>query len=308
MAWLARVVKVAVFGVVAAGAASSRLIVRPGRNRIWSDPKQDQGLDYEDIRFPSQDGVPLEGWFIPRAGGGTGPTIVMVHGWPWCRMGTRAASRVNDLPRSKPVHLMPLAKAYHDAGYHVLMYDASGFGDSGRRGVYTSGWLEARDFLGALDWLGHRPDVDQDRIVTIGFSMGGTTLVFALPQTDKIQAAISVQPTTPAVFTPRYGRSLLGPLHALTAPVTELCYRLAGGPTLGFIRPAYAAVGVRTPILFVQSRGDKWGSVEDVEEMARNAPGAVDPLFLDLLDRFDGYTHLVNNPEISLDFFAKHLG
>ena len=26
------------------------------------------GLDYEDVFFPSMDGVPLEGWFIPAAG------------------------------------------------------------------------------------------------------------------------------------------------------------------------------------------------------------------------------------------------
>jgi hypothetical protein len=26
------------------------------------------GLDYEDVTFPSRDGVPLEGWYIPGAG------------------------------------------------------------------------------------------------------------------------------------------------------------------------------------------------------------------------------------------------
>ncbi len=308
MSLLKRFVKLAGFLVVALGVASARLIVRPGRNPVWSNPREDQGLDYEDVQFSSQDGVPLAGWFISCAGAGKAPTIVFLHGWPWCRMGTRASSPLNDLPRSKPVHLLPLARAYHDAGYHVLMYDASSFGDSGRRGVYTSGWLEARDFLGALSWLGGREEVDQDRIGTIGFSMGGTTLTFALPQTDRVKAAISIQPTTPAVFTPRYGRDLLGPLQTLTGPIAELCYRLAGGPSLNFIRPAYAAAGCRSPILFVQSRGDRWGSVEDVQAMADAAPGAVEPLFLDLPDRFAGYVYMVEHPQISLDFFAQHLG
>lgn len=31
----------------------------------WPD---DAGLEYENIFFPSEDGVPLEGWFIPRKG------------------------------------------------------------------------------------------------------------------------------------------------------------------------------------------------------------------------------------------------
>jgi hypothetical protein len=31
----------------------------------WPD---EEGLAYEDVTFPSQDGVPLEGWFIPASG------------------------------------------------------------------------------------------------------------------------------------------------------------------------------------------------------------------------------------------------
>ena len=29
---------------------------------------EEEGLEYEDVSFPSQDGVPLEGWFIPASG------------------------------------------------------------------------------------------------------------------------------------------------------------------------------------------------------------------------------------------------
>lgn len=42
--------------------------------------------------------------------------------------------------------------------------------------------------------------------------------------------------------------------------------------------------------------------------MVDAAPGAVDPLYLDLPDRFDGYRHLVENPQIPLDFFGTYLG
>jgi hypothetical protein len=28
----------------------------------------EHGLGYEDVAFPARDGVPLEGWFIPRQG------------------------------------------------------------------------------------------------------------------------------------------------------------------------------------------------------------------------------------------------
>ena len=34
------------------------------RSPIMHAPTE-EGLDYEDVTFPSLDGVPLEGWFIP---------------------------------------------------------------------------------------------------------------------------------------------------------------------------------------------------------------------------------------------------
>lgn len=37
------------------------------RSPIWHSPSE-ESLDYEDVTFPSSDGVPLEGWFIPAVG------------------------------------------------------------------------------------------------------------------------------------------------------------------------------------------------------------------------------------------------
>jgi uncharacterized protein len=294
--------------IILIAAGSARTIIQPGRNPAWSDPMKDQALPYEDVTFPSQDGVRLDGWFIPAGTPAPAPTIVMLHGWPWCRMGTRASSRLNDLPGSKPVPLLPLARAYHDAGYNVLMYDQSSFGTSGSRGVLTHGWLEARDLLGALDFLGSRPEVDGTRIAAIGFSLGGSALTFALPHTTRIRAAIAIQPTTPDVFSPRYGRSMFGPLAAVVYPVSELFFRIAGGPRLHYVQPVLAAAGTRdTPILFVQGTGDTWGSVADVQRMADASPnGSI--LLPETGHRFDGYNYMVERPEISLAFFNEHLG
>lgn len=40
---------------------------RPLRAPVMRLPSE-LGLDYEDVTFPSLDGVPLEGWFIPAKG------------------------------------------------------------------------------------------------------------------------------------------------------------------------------------------------------------------------------------------------
>ncbi|MBE7200643.1 MAG: alpha/beta fold hydrolase [Parafilimonas terrae] len=264
-------------------------------------------MDFEDVAFPSQDGVPLKGWFIPAAGPGPGPAIVFVHGWPWCRMGNQQNDRFGDLPGGKPVHLMPLARAYHDAGYNVLMFDMSGFGDSGRRRVYTSGWLEARDVLGALDFLGRRADVDPDRMGAIGFSVGGAVLCYAMPHTTRLRAAIAVQPSTPEVFSTNYGRDKFGQFGKLINAGSAFFYGIFGGPNLSFLQPTLVAPGARdVPVLYVQSTGDRWGTREDVARMAAATPRG-EAIYPETTHRFDGYTYMVEHPEVSLGFFGTHM-
>lgn len=293
--------------VVIAAVFSARLTVRPGRARVWSTPRA-LGLEFEDIAFEAQDGVRLVGWFLPAPAGVArpAPVIIVVHGWPWCRMGTQAKNVINDLPGSRPVHLLPLMKQLHDQGYHVLTADSRNFGDSESRGVVTGGWLESRDVLGALDFLRKRTDVDMERIAAIGFSQGGATLMYALPQTDLIKAAIAVQPTTPSVFESNYARALMGPLAFIVAPLSQMLYRLAGGPSLASIQPGLAVAGARAPILFIQGTGDRWGTKDDVAQMAAHAPrGSV--LFPETTHRFEGYTWVLEHPEVVMDFFRTHV-
>src|SRR6185503_1538856 len=140
------------------------------------------------------------------------------------------------------------------------------------RGVVTGGWLESRDVLGAVIYLAPRADVDAGRIGAIGFTLGGGSVLYALPGTDRIRAAIVVQPTTPSVFTQHYARALMGPLARIVTPISQLLYRIAGGPSFSFIQPALAAAGSRIPVLFVQGTGDRWGSRSDVAAMAAAAP------------------------------------
>src|SRR5688572_3072899 len=149
-----------VFAVVAGlwvviGLGSARSIVWPGRARVWSNPRKETGLDYEDVAFAARDGVRLKGWMIPAADARGDPraSIILVHGWLWNRLGNQQSNPINDFPGGKRVMLMPLAAELARAGYNVLMFDLRNFGESERRGVYTGGWLESRDLLGALDYL-----------------------------------------------------------------------------------------------------------------------------------------------------------
>jgi pimeloyl-ACP methyl ester carboxylesterase len=203
---------------------------------------------------------------------------------------------------------LPLAHALHRRGYQVLMFDLRNHGQSASGGPVSFGLLEANDLLGALDYLAARHDVDSDRLAAIGFSMGANAVLFALARTDRLKAAVAVQPTSPSVFGPRYAASVLGGLGRLVLPMAELLYRAAGGVRFSAVEPIFVASGAQdTPVLFVQGRGDPWGSVANVAQMAAQTPRATPPIYADSADRFDGYQVVVDHPEIAADFLAEHL-
>ena len=121
------------------------------------------GMQYEDVVFQSSDGLDIHGWWIPAANtNGPAPAIAFVHGWLWNRLGNVAGQvPVPD----KSVDFLPAAKALHEAGYGVLLFDLRHHGESARgKAPLTFGVHEARDFVGAVNYLRGRPDVDGERI------------------------------------------------------------------------------------------------------------------------------------------------
>jgi dipeptidyl aminopeptidase/acylaminoacyl peptidase len=145
---------------------ASRLI----RRRV-PDPPEDPaqyGLTYEEVAFPSRDGLTLRGWFIPapEARG----TVVFCHG--------QAGSMDPDVK---------YAPVFHERGYNVLMFDFRGHGRSEGRHV-SMGYYERQDLLGATDYLQSR---GIDHVGVIGFSMGGAVAMATAPHTEAIRAVVS---------------------------------------------------------------------------------------------------------------------
>ncbi|MFN3600147.1 MAG: alpha/beta hydrolase [Dietzia sp.] len=110
-----------------------------------------------DLDFRSG-GDTCRGWFLPAAGTAPAPCVVMVHG-----LGGTADSG-----------LLPFAEAFAAAGYAAFAFDYRGFGRSGggpRQVVSPS--RQQDDFRAAVAAVSERPDVDADRIVLWGCSLGG---------------------------------------------------------------------------------------------------------------------------------------
>jgi uncharacterized protein len=109
----------------------------------------------EDVAFTTADGLRLRGWFVPAAGPGRarpGPAVLVCNG----NAGHRAMRA-------------ELAAALARMGLAVLLFDYRGYG--GNPGRPTEEGLAA-DARAALDHLAGRPEVDPERVVYLGESLG----------------------------------------------------------------------------------------------------------------------------------------
>jgi dienelactone hydrolase len=111
------------------------------------------------------------GWWLPVAGAGPRPAVIGLHG---CDGGS-ARNELNARERA-------IADLLRDRGYHVLLPAPCSV-----------------NIHGAIDWLAARPDVDRARVVVLGWSHGGSTLLAALqhrigPMPLQARAAIAFSP------------------------------------------------------------------------------------------------------------------
>lgn len=135
---------------------------------VYCGTPSELGMDYEDVRFNSGDGVPLQAWYIP--GDSSGRAIVFVHG--------HGADRHEG---------MRWFRAVRGAGYAILAIDLRNSGSSG--GSYTSmGYYEHGDVLAAVDFL--QSEKQASAIGVFGASMGVATSVMAMHKDSAIQAGV----------------------------------------------------------------------------------------------------------------------
>jgi len=295
-----------VLAILAMGLYFARLMVNPPRARLYKTPQGD-GLVYDDVCFEASDGTPISAWFIPAPGDGPRPAVAMVHGWPWNRLGNAGDSLLDRVTRPPRVDLLKPARALHDAGYHVLMLDLRNHGRSGSSPTVTFGHDEARDVLGAVDYLTRREDVDAEHIGALGYSMGANAVMFACTETKLIEAAIAVQPVRPVSFANRMSSDLMGPLSKATLRVAQWAYYRAGGPLMETTDPDIVADRLYAAIMYVQGDGDPWGDVPNVRRFYERGQ---EPKALEIVPsthRFGGYLYLGEHPEAMLAFFKKHL-
>lgn len=196
----------ALVGAVIGGLAlySARVLTR---RRVPDAPASpaDYGLNYEEVAFPSRDGLTLRGWFIPAAS--PRGTVIFCHG--------HAGSMDPDLK---------YAPAFHDRSYNVLMFNFRAHGGSDGH-LVSMGSLEQQDLLGAVDLLRER---GIERLGVLGFSMGGRVAISTAPQTDAIAAVVSDGAPVAILEAIAAGSRERGLPGFLAVPIARLTLWLAG--------------------------------------------------------------------------------
>jgi fermentation-respiration switch protein FrsA (DUF1100 family) len=144
-------------------------LTHPPRRPLTRTPA-DLGVAFEEVSFPTEDGITLSGWYIPAR---NGRTLVACHG----------------IYDSREQFLEPaVALAKH--GYGFLIYDARAHGKSG--GTLSSfGYHEIKDVTGAVRYLQARPDVDANQLGIIGNSLGGITAIRAAARLPELRVIVS---------------------------------------------------------------------------------------------------------------------
>jgi dipeptidyl aminopeptidase/acylaminoacyl peptidase len=140
-------------------------------------PRQYRGLTYEEVAFPTSDGLTLRGWFFP-ASDPTAPAILY------------APATAKDQRQGLSL-VAPLQKA----GYQVLLFSYRGTGSSdGNRFGFSYGARESQDIDAAVHYLSETRGIN--KIGAIGHSAGAVSVILSAARNPGIDAVVAAAPYT----------------------------------------------------------------------------------------------------------------
>ena len=286
----------------------------PVRSPLLKTPA-DYGLEFENVTFPSQDGVPLEAWHIPAPGSDklvvcNHPMSFNRYGFPshlqpWQSMGAIGG---NDFE----VDYVSDYKILHEAGFNVLTYDERNYGMSGAAngGLNSGGRFEARDVVGSLSYARTRVDLKGTKIALFSKCNGANATLFAMHSQpehfEDVRCMVACQPLSVGVVNARI-LELMGLGDRLEQLEEEIF--LAASIRFGQMSPPDWASSVRIPTYLLQVKEDKLTRAEDVQAVYDNIPAAEKELYWieNTTARWDGYLEFQRRPEPILEWFRMHM-
>lgn len=293
----------------------AQMFTHGARTSVLKRPS-DVGMAYDEVQFPSKDGVPLEAWFIPAD---SDRLLVINHPMTCNRYGFPGHLEPwrTDLGifGGFEVDFLTELRFLHDAGYNILTYDLRNHGLSSDANGVTSGLglIEARDVVGSLRYVRSQDRLAAMKLGLYSRCMGGNSTIVAMDYWPEefggVQALVVLNVVSGHTFIER-GAENAGLLpdkarEALAEKLADMC-----GMRLDEETPQPHAHAVTVPTLMAQLRRDFLIHGEKDGQEIFDAIGAEDKELLWIEEsnqRFFAYNYFGQHPEKLVDWFDKHL-
>lgn len=285
----------------------SNMMVKPYQSPLFDEPAA-YGLDYESVEFAAQDGTVLRGWLIK---GGTDRVIIESHFGVQCNRGGWTPDGKGPIkPWKKDIKFLRQAKHFVENGYSVLMYDFRGHGESelGPKPWISWGPEEAKDVVGAVDFISSHPEYAEASIGLLSICMGSGATTYAygledsLGKRKNVKALVAVQPLLYSCFIEALGMPKFLARQGARVTKDRLGFDLAEP---NFIDHAPA---INVPTRVVQNQNDPWTQMKMVHSYVDALTCEKELTMLDLeKSRFAAYDWVGTHPAIVRQWFDTHM-
>jgi len=290
-------------------------IVRPLRSVLFKTPDDHGMTGWTDLYIQSDDGTPLEAWYIPAKGGESNKLVIFNHALPMCRAGFPGhLGEPWSMYDAVEIDFVIQYKHLTDAGYNVLTYDIRNHGNSGaaNNGLSGIGQWEWRDCVGVKKFVNNHPKLSKMKVGLYSQCMGGNSQYHAIHRRPELFANVACM-CSPMVVSMEAIYSAFSELYGVSQYQELIDFELLkmGAFVAAEMTPHLWAASVKMPVLMVQVLEDEWTRNPEDAQKTFDLLGSRDKeLFWieNTRKRFrDGYNYFGRHPEKIIAFFDKYL-
>lgn len=292
-------------------------MIKMPRSFIFKNPDEYGMTGWYDLSIPSDDGTPLEAWYIPAKGGESNKLVIFNHALPMCRAGYpgHMGEPWSNFVEAVEIDFVIQYKHLTDAGYNVLTYDFRNHGQSGaaNNGVSGIGQWEWRDCVGVKKFVDAHPRLSKMDVALFSQCLGGISQYAAITRHPELFKNVKCMasplvPNMTSVFEKLSGYQGISQYQELI----DLELLKLGGFAAADMSGALWAPNVKDiPILMWQVLEDAVINNPSDAERTFNALGTSDKELYWIKgtsSRFgDGYNWFGRHPQKVLSFLAKYM-